>query len=391
MISYRYEALDSRGDRHEGLRVARDEDTLSRHLQEQGLTPLTVEKQQRFRLRPLRHRKRLARFFRNLELFLDSGMELVPALRQVADRVDDDRIRACVETVVHDLEAGRSLGDSMASCEPFFPREAHRLCAVGEQTGELTTACEQLASFYRTQYEFGDRVYNLLLYPMIVLTVGVLVVAFLFVYVLPRLSMLFQQQGADLPWMTRMLFGTAQFFRGWGLVVMPVAVAGVGWGVWWGLQTPRGQHIKARVLLWSTVYRRIQGQLFCLAMAMATRVGLNISRALELGRDVLDNPILQERVEAVIQSVKSGQTLTDGLRGAGFDMLPLDSLAAGEKSGHLDRVFQFQARLLSEEAEESLTRLMTVFEPAMVLVLTLFVGFVLAAVMLPIVDMATAF
>lgn len=391
MISYRFEALDSEGERHEGLRVARDEDALSRHLQERGLTPLTVEKRESFRRRPLRHRKQLARFFRNLELFLDSGMELVPALRQVADRVDDEQVRACVETVVQDLESGRSLGDSMASCEPFFPVAAHRLCAVGENTGELASASEQLAEFYRTQHDFGQQIYNLLLYPMIVLTVGVLVVAFLFTYVLPRLATLFEQQDAQLPWITRILLGGTWFFEGWGLLVIPGVLILVGGLAWRAVRTPAGRRLVSRALLWSSLYRRIQGQLFCLAMAMATTVGLNISRALELGRDVLSNPVLKEQMDGVIQSVKSGQTLTDSLRAEGFDMLPLDSLAAGEQSGNLDRVFRFQAQLLAEEAEESLSRMMTVFEPVMILLLTTFVGFVLAAVMLPIIDMSTAF
>ncbi len=390
MISYRYQALDNAGNRREGLRVARDEAVLVEFLHQRGWTPLSVEKHRSFRLRSRDHRKSLSRFFRNLHLFLKSAMDLVPALKQVADRTEDEQLKACVRTLVSDLEVGRSLGDSMRQCEPYFPVSAHRLCAVGERAGRLAETTRELASFYRTQDEFLDEVYNMLLYPVIVLSSGSVVLLFVLTYVLPRLRDLFRNQRASLPWITRWLFALSDFVQGWGGILLFGLVAASIYLGWRLLHTEAGEHMASKMLLKSDLYRKMKMSLFCVAMATSTRMGLKVTRALDLGKDVLGNPLLVQQMQRVKESVRSGQTLTDSLKNSGLTTLPLDSLAAGEQSGNLGEVFSFQAKLLSEEVRDDLQRLVSLFEPALILTMTLFVGGVLLAVMWPIVNMTAA-
>lgn len=390
MISYRYQALDNAGNRREGLRVARDEAVLVEFLHQRGWTPLSVEMHRSFRLRTRDHKKSLSRFFRNLHLFLKSDMDLVPALKQVADRTGDEQMKACVQTVVSDLEAGRSLGDSMRQCEPYFPVSAHRLCAVGERAGRLAETANELAFFYRTQHEFLDEIYNLLLYPLIVLSTGTVVLLFVLTYVLPRLRGLFRNQQTSLPWITRWLFTLSDFAQGWGGILLVVLLAT---GIYLGrrfFHTETGEQMASKILLNSTLYRKMKMSLFCMAMATSTRMDLKVTRALDLGKDVLGNPLLVQRMEKVKESVRSGQTLTDSLKNSGFTTLPLDSLTAGEQTGNLSEVFSVQAELLSEEVSDDLRRLVTLFEPALILAMTLFVGLVLLAVMWPIVNLTSA-
>lgn len=388
MLTYQYEALDGNGNLQTGLRVAQDEETLHRFFDQQGLTPVSLEERSSFRVRPRQQMETLSRFFRNLKLFLSSGMELLPALQQVRNRIEGEQIQACVDTVIQDLKNGRSFGDSLRSCEPFFPVSAHRICAVGEQTGNLEEACEELADYYQSQNEFLRNLFNLLLYPLIVMGVGVLVLTVLFVFVIPQLQTMIPE-GQNLPFISRLVFGLSWFFQGWRLLLLGGTLTGLVAGAWGLYRSDWGQRQLSRLLHRSTLYRKIRLQLFSLSMAMCTRVGLDMSRALSLGQQVLENPIMQNRMNGVIEEVRRGHTLTDSLANHDFTLIPLDSLAAGEQSGNLEDVFRFHAQLLEEEIDDELSQLITIIEPLVVALMAVFVGLIMAAVMLPIFQMSS--
>lgn len=388
MLTYQYEALDGNGNLQTGLRVAQDEESLHRFFDQQGLTPVSLEKRSSFRVRPRKQMETLSRFFRNLKLFLSSGMELLPALQQVRNRIEGEQIQACVDTVIQDLKNGRSFGDSLRSCEPFFPVSAHRICAVGEQTGNLEEACEELAEYFQSQNEFLRNLFNLMLYPLIVMGVGVLVLTVLFAFVIPQLKTMIPE-GQSLPWISQIVFGMSWFFQGWRLLLLGGLLGGLVAGGWALYRSSWGQRQFSQLLHRSTLYRKIRLQLFSLAMAMCTRVGLDMSRALTLGRQVLGNPIMQERMNGVIEEVRRGHTLTDSLANHDFTLIPLDSLAAGEQSGNLEDVFRFHAELLEEEIDDQLSQLITIIEPLVVALMAVFVGLIMAAVMLPIFQMSS--
>lgn len=389
MISYQYEALDGNGNLRQGLRVAQDEETLQRFFNQQGLTPVSLQKQTSYWTRPVKKKAILSRFFRNLHLFLDSGMELLPALRQVKNRLDDDQIRACVDTAIDDLKNGRSFGDALKSCEPYFPVAAHRICSVGEQTGNLKQACEELADYFKSQNGFLRNLYNLLLYPLIVLGIGFLVLIFLFTFVVPRLKSLIPAE-QSLPLLSRIVFSMTWFFEGWRLLLGAGLLVGIVAGFFMLIRSDWGKQQFSKLLHRSKLYRKIRMQLFSLSMAMCTRVGLDMSRALTLARQVLGNPVMQERMSGVIEAVRRGHTLTDSLEEHDFTLIPLGSLAAGEQSGNLEEVFRFHAELLREEIDERLSRIVTIIEPMVVLLMAVFVGMIMAAVMLPIFQMSTS-
>ncbi len=387
MDSYYYKAVNNEGTVREGRRVARDRKSLRQYLDQQGLTLVKLEHRSRYWLHPINHKERLSRFFRNLYLFLKSGMELLPALELIKDRLDSDQTQACVETIIDDLKTGQSFGDALESCEPFFPPEAHRICAVAEETGNLSQACDELTEYYDSQYEFFNDVYSMMLYPLIVLIVGVGVTFFLFSVVVPRLKTVVPE-GKTLPWISQIVFSLSDFTSGvgfWvvlsGFVVVPALLYGLFRSQWF-------RNLGQTLLTYSALYRQIKSQLFCLSMAMCTRVGLEITRSLKLARDVLANPRLKERMEVVIEDVRQGRTLTDSLGDQGFDELALDSLKAGEESGNLEEVFQFQAELLSEDIDRRLDWLITVIEPVVILVMASFVGLIMASILLPIMSLS---
>ncbi len=389
MQTYHYKAVNQDGTTEEGKRIAQNRDNLIGLLEERGWTPVKVERQSSFWRHPIHHKDYLARFFRNLHLFLESGMELLPALSLVQKRIEDNELQACVGTIIDDLKRGQSFGNALQSCEPYFPPSAHRISAVAEETGELPRATEELADFFRSQHEFLNNVYSMILYPFIVLVVGLGVAFFLFTVVVPRLQTIVPE-GQSLPLISQIVFGIGNFMEGpgfWGVILGLVMLPFV---LYTGYRSRSGQRIVTWFLNRNRLYRTIKSQLFCLSLGMCTRVGMDITRALQLGRDVMGNETLKNQMDEVIEQVRQGHSLTESLADQGFTEIPLDSLKAGEESGNLDEVFQYQAELLDEDVNRRLNRLITMIEPMIILVMALFVGIILVAVLLPIFSLSAS-
>jgi type IV pilus assembly protein PilC len=389
MKSFYYKAIDPDGDVSEGKRVAQDRSSLTNFLEERGMTPVKIEPQSSFWLHPIYHKERLARFFRNLNLFLKSGMELLQALELVKGRLDNEESEACLETIIEDIRQGRSFGDALKMCEPFFPPSVHRICAVAEETGNLTEATDELADYFDSQYEFFNDLYSMLLYPFIVLIVSLGITVFLFTVVVPRLRTVIPDD-QTLPALSRIVFSISGFMQGWGFwaVVSGLLLAPVG--LYYLYRTEPVQRLVSYLLNKSQLYKSIKTQLFCLAMGMSTRVGMEITRALKLSKQVLGDARLENKIERVIEQVRQGHSLTDSLGEQGFNSLPLDSLRAGEESGNLEEVFTFQADLLGEDISRQLDRLVTVIEPVVIFAMACLVGLIMASVLLPIFSLTSS-
>jgi type IV pilus assembly protein PilC len=178
--------------------------------------------------------------------------------------------------------------------------------------------------------------------------------------------------------------------QGWGFwaVVSGLLLAPVGF--YYLYRTGPVQRLLSYLLNKSQLYKSIKTQLFCLAMGMSTRVGMEITRALKLSKQVLGDARLENKIERVIEQVRQGHSLTDSLGEQGFDSLPLDSLRAGEESGNLEEVFTFQADLLGEDISRQLDRLVTVIEPIVIFAMAFLVGLIMASVLLPIFSLTSS-
>jgi type II secretory pathway component PulF len=229
----------------------------------------------------------------------------------------------------------------------------------------------------------------MLLYPVMVLVVGFLVLVFLFSFVIPQLQTMIPSD-QTLPMISRVVFGMAWLFQGWGLAVLMGSIVGLVATVFLLLQSKWGGRQLSKLLAKSRLYRKIRMQLFSLAMAMCSRVGLDMTRSLTLGCQVLGNPILTEKMNGVIEDVRRGHTLTDSLEQHEFNLIPLDSLEAGEQTGNLEDVFRFHAELLEREIDEELTTMVTLLEHSIIAAMAVFVGLIMAAVMLPIFQLSSA-
>lgn len=389
MKSFSFKAVDQDGNVNEGKRVARDQQALVDFLEERGMTLVKVEPQSNYWLHPVKHKERLSRFFRNLHLFLDSGRELLQSLKLVKGQLDNEQVEACVETIIDDLRQGRSFGDALENCEPFFPPSVHRICAVAEETGNLSEASEELSNYFDSQHTFMSDLYSMLLYPLLVLIVGTGITIFLFTVVVPRLRTAIPTD-QNLPLISEIVFSIGQFMQGWGFWAVIMGIFSIPIAGYVFYRSRLGQDSLTYLLTHSQLYRSIKSQLFCLSMAMSTRVGLEITRALTLSRDVLGNPYLEEKIDRVIDQVEKGHSLTNSLEEQEFTTIPLDSLRAGEESGNLEEVFTFQAELLGEDVTRRLDRLVTVIEPVVILVIASFVAVIMASILLPIFSMSAS-
>jgi len=390
MRKFHYKALDGQGELVSGQRVSQNRSTLREFLREKGLTEVDVEDKGSLSPHPIEQKKTLSRFFRNMHIFLESGLDLVDSLNQVGDRVDDESLKTCIGTITADLKSGRSFGNALKACEPYIPQMAHRICAIGEESGNLPEACSELADFFRTQYDFLNKVYSMLLYPIVVVSMAVIVLFFIFYSVLPRVAIIFERSDAQLPFLTNVLLGISDLLTGTSLYLILLGIGGLILGGYLFFSRPSGKQFLMTVLNKFSFYRRMNTQMFCLSMYLCTRVGMDITRSLQLSGAVFSDLPERDKINEAVDSVSSGHSLTESLRDTDIEFIPYDSLRAGEQSGNLQKVFQFQAELLQDEVREELNRLVNLIEPVIVVVLAVFVGLIVAGVMLPIFQVSSA-
>jgi general secretion pathway protein F len=259
---------------------------------------------------------------------------------------------------------------------------------VGEHSGHLDQALHRLADHLEAQARFRSRMLNALAYPVLMAVVGLGVLAFLFSYVLPKITDIVADLDQVLPWPTRLLLalGDAVDRYGWlGLVLLVAALILAGRY----LQTPAGRLWRDRTLLRLPILGPfVLGQstaYLSRTLGVLLQSGVSLLQALDIGRKLTANRVLQQALEQATACVREGESLAEPLRRSRVfpDML-VQMTAAGERSGALDDMLLRVAESFEHQTDMALSRMLALLEPLMILLMGTIVGFVVIAILLPI-------
>lgn len=331
----------------------------------------------------------VAGFTGELATLLSVGVPLHEALETLSLQYRG-RFRDVVLHLIEAVTSGKSLADAMASQPRIFDNLAIKMVQVGENTGRLDQSLRQLSDFQRRSLSFKDKVVSAMLYPLIVLTVSLGVTIFLMTVVIPMLLENLVDAERPLPWPTKVLkFGSDTLVtHGWWMLM--VVLAGlVGLGL--ALRTQKGQRI------WSHFIKRIPLLGDLRSKQEISRVSLIISTLMKNGIEFLDamviakgtskNPLLRDALESCEQNVQSGRDIGQAIKETDyFPPLVTQVFAVGQKSGQLDQMLLQMSNDYDEHVETVSGRISTTIEPVLILCLSVFVGFVLFATLLPILE-----
>jgi general secretion pathway protein F len=397
---FRYKALSATGEPFDGQMEAGNADEVIVRLQDQGYLPVEArradESVEGFSLLAFTRKRELSaeqvlQFTQQLATLLGAGQPLDRALGILLELPETGEARKILERVRETVRGGAPLSVALEQQHGLFSRLYVNLVRAGESGGGLDDALRRLADYLERSRELRSRVINALIYPVILITLVFVSVAFLLVAVVPQFEALFVSLNADLAWYTRTVLWLSSALRsGWPLILAGVLLAG-----WWlnsRLRDPAWRlRLDARLL-----NSRVAGSLIArldtarLARTLGTLVGNGVPllSALNLSGNVLSNRVLVNALEAASTEVKNGSGLGYALgRQKVFPRLAVQMIQVGEESGELDSLLIKVADTFDIETRNALDRLLALLVPTLTILMAMVVAAIILSVLLPIYDM----
>ncbi|MBM4205026.1 MAG: type II secretion system protein GspF [Gammaproteobacteria bacterium] len=402
MAAFEYTALDTSGKERRGVVEGDSQRQARQALRDQGLTPLEVNpaaeisksKVPVFTLRRSLNRMDRVLITRQLATLIRASLPLEEALFAIAQQSDKQSVNALVMGIRSKVLEGFSLAASLAEFPGSFPPIYRSTIASGEQSGHLDDVLENLAEYLERQYESSRNVEMALIYPVTLLVLAIIIVAALMVYVVPDMVEVIQNTGQELPVMTAVLISISSFLADWwwavvgGVILLVITVRQM-------LMQPDIREKVDRQLLHLPLLRRItrsaNAARYANTLSILGGSGVPLVDGMTIAQEVVSNTHLKKRLSHATQKVSEGSSLRAALDTVGyFPPMLLHMVASGEASGELDAMLNRVAIHQQSEVERIVATIVSLFQPAMLILMGGVVFFIVLAVLLPILNMNQA-
>jgi len=333
----------------------------------------------------------LALMTRQFATLLVAGLPLVEALGVLVDQAEKKPVKSLFADVREQIRGGKSLSAALESHEKDFSTIYVHMVRAGEASGALDQILFRLAEFLEKQLSLKNKVTNAILYPALMLIVGVSVLFFLMTFVVPKITAVFTSMKQALPWPTVALMSVSRFFADYWMVVVGLVLGGVFFFRKL-VRTERGKmavdRLTLRLPLIGDVARMVSISRLTSTLATMLSSGVQLLDALDVSKRVMNNRVLEETVEGARQNIREGETIADPLKRSGeFPALVTHMIAVGERSGEMEEMLRRVSQIYDGEVERVITRLTSLLEPIMILVMGVVVFFIVVAILLPIFEM----
>jgi general secretion pathway protein F len=405
MPVFEYKALNTAGKAVQGLREADSSKTLRATLRREGvfLTEVVGQKQadaQAAREVNVRRwvlgrisAEDLAIATRQLAVLVHAGIPLVEALTALVEQVDKEKLKRILGDVKQRVNEGASLGDALAAHPRVFGDLYVNMIRAGEHSGALEIVLVRLADFTESQARLRAKIMGTMAYPAAMMVIGSIVLGVLFTVVIPRVTKIFDDTKATLPWMTRILIGFTSIVTHWWWVFLLLTVAGV-WGFFRWKATPAGKARWHRFVLTVPVFGRLTRIIaigrFARTLSTLLKSGVPLLVSMDIVRNVVGNVRLAEVIEQARDAIREGESIAAPLKRSGeFPPLVHHMVAIGERSGALEEMLGNVASAYEDQVDTTVAALTSLLEPIMIVAMGVVVAFIVFSVLMPILQLNT--
>ena len=330
----------------------------------------------------------LAAVSSQLSTLLASGATLYESLSILINEVESRSLKDVLIDIKDRISGGSSLGRALEAHPDVFPEMYSRMVEAGEASGTLDHVMTRLAEYLEAKAGVNEQVRTALVYPILMSLVGIGVLGFLLLFVIPKITRIFEDTEEALPLITVVLLWVVGFFRTYWPVVI-VALAGGGWALRDFVRRPGGRAVKDRFLIRLPWMGRLINKFYVANLARTLgsllESGVPVIKAMEMTKRVLGHAVYDHVLDKAIVDVTEGGSISRSL--GGFPVVPgllVHMTAIGERSGNLDKLLLRAAGVYEKEFETSVKRALSMLEPVLILVMGVVVGFIVLAILLPI-------
>ncbi|MEO8502750.1 MAG: type II secretion system F family protein [Acidobacteriota bacterium] len=331
-------------------------------------------------------------FNQELAALLRAGLPLLQAIDLMLERLRDPVFRAVLTDIRDRVKSGEDLSQAFAAYGDTFPPLYASSLRAGEKSGELESVIRRFIRYTRLLLEARRKVFSALVYPLVLVTLSVIMILIMTIYVVPRFMTFFADLEIDqLPLVTRVVLALSGFLRGyWYLILGGLVLGWIAYKRFAATEVGRREidRYKLRIPFMGGVLKRFALAEFARSLATLLSGGIPLVQALEIAVSSVGNLYVRSLVHPTVQQVREGQPFYGALEKAGiYDPLEIDMVKVGEATGSLDQMLQSVSEFLDEQIETRMARLLTLVEPLMLVFMGIIVAILLVAIYLPMFSM----
>jgi len=402
MPVFEYKGLTSDGKEARGFIDAENLQGAKIKLRRSGVFPVEISEESEKRVEAvpstvrgiLRRVKRqeITVFTRQLATLLAAGLPLMEGLAATIDHIDDPLLKRTITQVKEDVREGKSLAEAMRAHPRVFSGLYTNMIQAGETSGALDVVLARLADFQEGQVRLRNKIWATMTYPIMMLFIGIGVLAFLFSFVIPQVTKVFEDIGQALPLPTLILISISNFFRSyWWAVTSGVVITILSLSKY--VKTPQGKAMYDRFILkvpmFGKIVKLIAISRFARTLSTLLASGVPLITSMDIVKAVVNNSVLSRVLEDAKERVREGESLSEPLKRSGiFPSMVIQMITVGERSGELEGMLYKVSEAFDNEVDTTVAGLTALLEPLMILFMGVIVLFVVLSILLPIFEMS---
>ncbi|MBU9725420.1 type II secretion system F family protein [Diplocloster modestus] len=388
MPRYKYTAKDLDGKTIRGEAEAPGEDELYEQLREGNKYLVSCDEVTREHSERRMKADVLADFCRQLGTLLNAGVTLVRTLNIIAQEEGlNPKIKKVYNEILRQIRQGIPLSEAMEAQGNVFPDLLVHMMRSAEESGSIDQTALRMADHYDKEHRMNGKVKNAMIYPAILLFLLVVVMIFVMVYIIPQFKPIFDMLD-EVPFITRIVLACSDaFINRWAVIVAVIVIA--AFAVHLLLRLPKVRYgwdaLKLKLPKVGKLLRVIYTARFARTLSSLYGSGIPMLLSLQIGRRTVGNRYIEAQFDAVIDQVRRGEPLSKALREVdGLELKLSSTILVGEETGSLENMLNSIAESLEFDADQALSKMVTMMEPVLIIIMGLVIGFVMIAVLLPI-------
>jgi type IV pilus assembly protein PilC len=400
MKSFKYAARDSSGGRKEGHMQAPSSNDVVNWLREQGFTPISIKESAAKAARqkkPKGRKKRiksgeLAALCWQLNTMTEGGIAITAALQAISEDIENLALQRILKQILEKVERGQTLSDSIAEHPKVFNQLSCAMILAGETSGNLPDALRRLAEYFDNRDKLAKKVKGAMAYPIFVLSFIIIIVVFIMAFVVPRFREMFDQIGGKLPAFTLAFMNFYDILKNNVLYIIGFSVVLVISTVFIS-KTKKGHYFFSRLVLTLPMMGKILSQAFvatfCNTMGTLLAAGVSVLEVFDILSTMSTNDVIKTAVSQTREKIVGGSNLSLSMSQTGFfPNMVVKMMQVGEESGSLPKVLERTAMYYERKVDSTITTVMGLLEPLMIVVVGAIVLIVVLALYLPIFSMS---
>jgi type IV pilus assembly protein PilC len=330
---------------------------------------------------------------RQMATLFEAQVSALRIFQLLASQSENPALRKVLGEVVNDLQAGSPIADALAKHPKVFSLFYINMVKSGEESGKLNEAFLYLADYLDRTYEITSKVKGALIYPVFVVFTFVAVMSLMLVFVIPKISVIIKESGQVMPIYTQIVVGFSDFLVNYGIFFV-LGLLVLGFFLWRYLMTPAGRYAMDEAKVTTPYVKKLYSKLYLSRIAdnMNTMLlsGVPVVRGLDLTSSVVDNEVYRSILLKAVEDVKGGSSVSDAL--GKYEEIPgifVQMVKIGEETGQLGNILKTLSNFYRREVTTAIDAVVSLIEPAMIVLLALGVGFLLASVLIPIYNISS--